>query len=133
PGQDRKPHVFQAIQRLRSELQARFNIDDTRIVNEVSKIAFFNAANYLKVTSDGDPYIDLSEMTVEDMSAIAETTLEDFLDGRGEDARDVRRVKVKTHDKIAALSLLARIFGLEKKHIIHSNDPHNPIGTRHDL
>lgn len=133
PGQDRKPHVFRAIQRLRDEVQQRFGIDDDRIIKEVQKIAFFNAANYIKSTSQGDPYVDLSEMTMDDMAAIAETTLEDFLDGRGEDAREVRRVKVKSHDKISALALLARIFGLEKKHVIHSNDPNNPIGVRHDL
>lgn len=133
PGQDRKPHVFRAIERLRAEVREKFGIDDSRIIREVEKIAFFNSANYLKMTSHGDPYVDLSEMTMDDMAAIAETTLEDFLDGRGEDAREVRRVKVKTHDKISALALLARVFGLEKKHIIHSNDPNNPIGVQHDL
>jgi hypothetical protein len=43
-------------------------------------------------------------------------TVEDFLDGRGDDAREVRRVKFKLHDKRAALNDLGRhhkLFGGE--------------------
>jgi len=39
-------------------------------------------------------------------------TVEDFLDHRGEEARSVRRVKFKLHDKRAALVDLGRHLGL---------------------
>jgi hypothetical protein len=39
-------------------------------------------------------------------------TVEDFLDHCGEDARSVRRVKFKLHDKRAALADLGRHLGL---------------------
>jgi hypothetical protein len=40
--------------------------------------------------------------------ALIEVTVEDFLDGLGEDAREVRRVKFKLADKIEALELLGK-------------------------
>ncbi len=131
----RKPHVFRAIQRRRAEIAERTALTDARIVEEVKRVAFFNYANIMKVTSDGDPYIDLKDMTMDELSAVSETTLEDFVDGRGEDAREVRRVKVKTHDKLAALTLLTKIFGMQKPdRVVHSNDPNNPVNFQgHDL
>jgi hypothetical protein len=44
-------------------------------------------------------------------------TVEDFLDHRGEEARSVRRVKFKLHDKLGALDKLGRHLGLfDAKH-----------------
>ena len=48
---------------------------------------------------------------------LAEVTVEDFVDGRGEDARAVKRVKFKLHDKRAALVDLGRHLGMfDAKH-----------------
>jgi hypothetical protein len=43
---------------------------------------------------------------------LSEVTVEDFVDGRGEDARAVKRVKFKLHDKRAALVDLGRHLGM---------------------
>lgn len=135
-GTRRKPHVWAAIQRRRAEIANRTALTDVAIVNELRKIGMFNAGNFIKTTSSGDPYIDLSEMTMDDMAAIQEAAMEDFIDGRGEDARDVRKVRVKTHDKLGALNTLVKIYGLHQpsRHII-SGDPNNPLVTvnKHDL
>ena len=44
-------------------------------------------------------------------AALSEVTVEDYVEGRGEDARQVKRVKFKLHDKQAALVALARHLG----------------------
>jgi hypothetical protein len=52
-------------------------------------------------------------------------TVEDFLDGRGEEARKIRRVKFKLHDKRAALVDLGRhlrLFVEKHKHDIHVDE-----------
>ena len=54
----------------------------------------------------------MSKLTREQAAAIGEVTVEDFTDGRGEGARDVRRVKFKLADKRGALVDLGRHFGL---------------------
>ena len=38
-------------------------------------------------------------------------TVDDYIDGRGENARDVRKVKFKLADKRAALMDIAKLFG----------------------
>jgi phage terminase small subunit len=82
------------------------------VVSELAKIGFANMADYMTVGTDGDPFLDFSKVTRDQAAALSEVTVEDFKDGRGEDARDVRRVKFKMHDKRAALVDLGKHLGL---------------------
>jgi phage terminase small subunit len=68
--------------------------------------------DYMRVTPEGDPCVDLSTLTREHASALSDFTVEDSTDGRGEEARNVRRVKIKLHDKIGALVQLGKYLGL---------------------
>lgn len=78
-------------------------VDVARVLAELAKIGFANMMDYSRVTDDGEPFIDLSEMTRDQAAAVQQFTIEDFKDGRGEDARDIRKVTFKLHDKRAAL------------------------------
>ena len=76
-------------------------------------------ADYMKVGPGGDPYLDFSALTRDQTAALHEVTVEDYVDGRGDDARDVKRVRFKLYDKRAALVDLGRHLGLfEIKHRI---------------
>jgi phage terminase small subunit len=86
------------------------------MVAEISNIARFDMGRILHVTKDGDPFIDLSKADADDMRALGAVEVEDFTLGRGDDARDVRRVKAKPFDKLKALDLLAKVQG-------HLKDP----------
>src|SRR5208283_5099994 len=79
---------------------------------ELAKIGFANMQDYMGSTPGGDPYLDFSKLTRDQASALAEVTVDDFVDGRGEDARAVKRVKFKLHDKRAALVDLGRHIGM---------------------
>ena len=70
-----------------------------KIIGELAKLGFANMQDFLRVTSDGDPHFNLSDLTRDQAEALSEVTVEDFMDGRGEDARDVRRIKFKLADK----------------------------------
>jgi phage terminase small subunit len=83
-----------------------------KVLDELSRIAFANMADYMRVGRDGDPYLDFSKLTRDQAAALAEVTVEDFKDGRGKTARDVRKVRFKLADKLGALSQLGRYFGL---------------------
>ena len=117
--------VHEAIQLRRKEIEERAKVTSEEVIEETRKLALFNTMAFVKSTSDGDPYIDTSEMTAEDWAAIGEVQIEEYLEGRGEDARTVKRIKLKPYDKRAALSDLSKILGLQK--IVHSNDPKNPM------
>ena len=99
-----------ALGRAKQEQRAEIKADD--VIRELVKIGFANMLDYITIGKDGDPYVDLSSLTREQAAAIGEVTVEDFTDGRGEDARDVRRVKFKLADKRGALVDLGRHFAL---------------------
>jgi phage terminase small subunit len=85
-----------------------------RITRELALIGFSNMADYMTAGPDGDPVLDFSKLTRDQAAALSEVTVEDFKDGRGETARDVRRVKFKLADKRAALVDLGRTFAMFK-------------------
>lgn len=89
----------------------RLEVTKDRIVDELAKIGFANMLDYVSIGTDGDPFVDLSDMTRDQAAAVSEITVEDFKDGRGEEARDVRKVKFKLHDKKGALMDLAKMLG----------------------
>jgi phage terminase small subunit len=78
-------------------------IEATRVLEELGKLAFANMLDYMRVGPDGDPVLDFSKLARDQAAALVEVTVEHYLDGRGEDARQVRRVRFKLADKRGAL------------------------------
>ena len=74
--------------------------------------------------------IDLSNLTRDQTAPIQEFTTEDFIDGRGHNARDVRRVKIKTECKRPALVDLAKLLGMMPDRHEHSGLDGGPIVTK---
>lgn len=83
-----------------------------RVLNELALIGFSNMQDYMRAGPDGDPHLDFSNLTREQAAALVEVTVEDFKDGRGEEARDVRRVKFKLADKRGALVDMGKHLGM---------------------
>ena len=54
-------------------------------------------------------------MSDSDWASLSEIQIEDYVDGRGEDARSVKKIRVKTHSKIAALGKLCQHLGITKQ------------------
>lgn len=106
--------VAAAIEAKQQAIVHETGITRERIIEEMGKIAFVNMLDFIRIGPDGDAYVDFSELTREQAAAIGEITVEDFKDGRGKDARDVRKVKFKLLDKKGALVELGKIFGLFK-------------------
>lgn len=100
-----------------------------RVLSELALIGFSNMQDYMRAGPQGDPYLDFSNLTREQAAALVEVTVEDFKDGRGEEARDVRRVKFKLADKRAALVDMGKHLGMfvEKHEIAGKNG--GPIQT----
>jgi phage terminase small subunit len=115
----RKPEIAAAVEKAMAERAERTEVTADLVVGELRKIAFANMADYMKSTPEGDPYLDFSSLTRDQTAALAEVSVEDFVDGRGKGARAVKRVKFKLHDKRAALVDLGRHLGLfepKRKH-----------------
>lgn len=132
------PAVQAIIERGREDRQQHIEITQERILEELAAVAFANALDYHGITPDGDPYVNLKSLRIEPgdsdqvvqekrarAAALAELQVDDYTEGRGEDARAVRRVKFKLYDKLRSLELLGKHLGIfvERHHVTLNKDP----------
>lgn len=106
------PHIKAEIERLQAQIATKLEVTKEKVVEELAKIGFANMADYMRVGETGDPVLDWSKLNRDQAAALIEVTVEDFTEGRGKEARDVRRVKFKLADKRAALVDLGKHLGL---------------------
>jgi phage terminase small subunit len=128
-----KPEITKAIEGAQTARAKRTEITADRVLTELGKLGFSNMQDYMRAGADGDPYLDFSNLTREQAAALAEVTVEDFKDGRGEDARDVRRVKFKLTDKRAALVDIGKHLGMFKDQVEHTGPDGRPIELKHTI
>ncbi len=106
------PKVMAEIDKRIEKRSERTEITQDMVVQELAKIGFANMADYMRPGPDGDPYLDFSQLSRDQAAALIEVTVEDFKDGRGEDTRDVRKIKFKLADKKGALVDLGKHIGM---------------------
>lgn len=116
------PKVQAMIDEAMAARAARTEITADAVLRELAKIGFANMADYMKAGADGDPYLDFSSLTADQAAALVEVTVEDYKEGRGEAARDVRRVKFKLADKRAALVDIGKHLGMFVDRVEHSGE-----------
>lgn len=115
----KKPYVAEYIDKRQAAIAKRYEVTQERIVGELAKLAFASMGDFVRVTPEGDPYLDFSDMDQSQAASLIEVTVDEYTDGRGDDARDVKKVKIKLHDKRSALVDLGKHLGLFDK----SGDP----------
>jgi phage terminase small subunit len=115
-----KPAIQVAIAAAMEERQKRTEVNQDFVIGELKKIAQANMMDYMRATPGGDPYLDFSQLTKEQAAALAEVTVDDYVEGRGENARQIKRVRFKLCDKRAALVDLGRHLGMFTDNVRHS-------------
>lgn len=106
-----KPYLGEAIAERKAQLAKKAGVTAEQIVSEMANIGFSNMQNYLDLSDPENPTIDLSKITPQQASAIAETRVE----RRGLQ----RRVTIKLHDKLNALVNLGKHLGLfSERHLL---------------
>jgi phage terminase small subunit len=109
-----KPTVSKALLQKQKKRADKMGITAEMVLDELRKCGFSNMQDYMKSTKDGDPYLDFSALTRDQAAALSEVTVEDYVEGRGENARQVKKVKFKLADKLAALEKIGRHIGMFK-------------------
>jgi len=122
--------VLSRIDEILSASADRAEVTIEKVYRELALLGFCNMQDYMRAGTDGDPYLDFSALTRDQAAALTEVTVEDFKDGRGTDARNVRRVKFKLADKRAALVDLGRHLGMFKDRIEHSGPDGGPVEVK---
>jgi phage terminase small subunit len=99
----------------RVAVQARSNrtqITADRVVTELAKLAFSNIFDFITMQSDGSVLVDLSRVPRYQAAALHEIMIDEHTEQSGEEARKVKRIRIKLCDKKAALDSLARHLGM---------------------
>lgn len=104
--------VAAAVEKALAERAQRTEISQDRVLRELAALGFANMADYIRVQPDGTAYVNLAGLSREQAAAIQELTVDEYTEGRGEEARAVKRVKLKLADKRGSLELLGRHLGL---------------------
>lgn len=120
------PKVQALIAKLNEKRQAKTEVNAEKVLTELALMGHSNMLDYIRVV-DGDAVVDLSGLTREQAAAMQEITVEDYVDGRGEDARDVKRIKFKLADKARSLELLGKHLALFADRQEHSGPGGGPL------
>lgn len=110
-----KLNIQEAIAVEQAKRSQRLEITADRVLMEIAKVGFASMGNYLSTTAAGECYIDMSGVTPDQLAAISEYQIDDYTDGRGEDAREIKRTKLKLHGKLEALKQLGVYLGWYKQ------------------
>ncbi|MGC2410724.1 MAG: terminase small subunit [Methyloceanibacter sp.] len=107
-----KPDIAAEIAKLRKAQSERTQADSDDVIYHLTKIALFYPMDYIRIGENGYPFLDLSNLTRDQSLALKDFNVEDYKEGRGEDSRDVRKVRVSFQDKVSALEKLGKHLGL---------------------
>lgn len=113
-GQYLTKQLAEQIAQAQAERSKRTEITQDAVLRELAKIGFSNMLDYVSVTAGGDLVPDFSAITRDQAAAIGEVTIEEYTEGRGDDAERVKRTKFKLSDKRAALVDMGRHLGMFK-------------------
>jgi hypothetical protein len=103
-----KPLVRAAITERINTLAADSELTVHRVVKELMGMSFSSIEHYMRVGEDGMPYFDLSIATPEQLAAIQSVEFEEVMGRSGPQ----RKIKLKLHDKLAAIDKLAKFMGM---------------------
>lgn len=107
-----KPYLQARIAELKAKREQRTEITQDKVLSELAKMGFANMDDYTVVRDNGDIVHDFSGLTRDQAAAITEVTTETYLEGRGDDAERVKRVRLKLSDKKGALELIGKHLGM---------------------
>lgn len=104
----RRPDVRARVQELFDARAKKLEISAEKVLQEIAALAFSNPHDYVLIQEDGSPVIDLTGLSRQQFAAIQEILVDEYVEGKGDAARDVKRIKVKFYDKGQNLERLGR-------------------------
>ncbi len=113
-----KPVIMHEIEKNLKKITDKIEISAERVLTEISRLAFANIENYVKINSDGTASIDFSTMTSEQAAALQSIETETFADS---DGNSRIKTKFKLADKRTSLDLLGKHLKLFSDKVLHEH------------
>jgi len=103
-----KPHMRLYVAEMHKKLIQRLKVNQTNVLQELAKLGYSNMTDFVVLQYDGTPQFDVSGLTRDQFAAVQEMTIDTYIEGAGDEGREVRSVKVKLAPKTPALEALGR-------------------------
>jgi phage terminase small subunit len=103
----KRSKIKDAIARRNAELMVELDFSPQRIVREIAMIAGVNMGNFVRIDNEGNPHIDLNGVKRYHLAAVGAVEGPII-----EDGRVVKAPKIRMHDKLRALDMLAKMARL---------------------
>lgn len=123
----RNPKVAARIAELKAEAAKGAVATAQQVLEELTKIGLVNMQDFV---GDNDITRSVASLNRNHAAAIQEYTVEHYTDGHGDDAREVKKIKLKLADKRGALVDLGRHHKLFTDKSEHSGPDGGPIETK---
>jgi phage terminase small subunit len=104
------PAVRDRIAEIQAQLVVKTDITAQRVLEELAKIGFASYGDFLTIDENGKTNVDVSKLTKDQLAAISEMQIDTSEDGK-------QRIKVKLHDKRAALMDIGKHLGMFREKI----------------
>jgi phage terminase small subunit len=92
----------------RERAQVKFDLTAERVLGELAAVATANMLDFVTFDEEGQPHFDIAALTRAQGTAIQELIVDEYVDGRGKGARQIKRVRIKLASKIDALNALGK-------------------------
>lgn len=105
-----KEHVKSYIQELKSKRCGKTGFTAQEVLEKLAILARANIAKFFKRSECGSGFVmEIPQnATPDDFYGISEITTEIYLEGKGEDQKEVKRTKIKMESKLKALELAGK-------------------------
>ena len=121
------PHVKAYVEDENRRTLERYKYDADKIKAKLAEMLFGTMGSFLKKNAAGEVYLDLNDATEMELAMVQEATVETYMDGKGEDARPVKSVKIKLISRVQAAELLGKTLKMFTDKVEHSGTINMPI------
>lgn len=103
-----RPYMRSYVAEIRKKVVDSLKVNQTNVLQELGKLGYSNMSDFVVLQADGTPQFDVSGINRAQFAAVQEMTIDTYVEGQGEDGKEVKSVKVKLAPKIPALEALGR-------------------------
>jgi len=123
-GVFRQPEFAAELEKRQKKEAAKNELTQQWVTQRLMVLANSNhiLAKFKFVNEKGELYWDFASATVEDLAAITELTTEIYMEGRDDNQRPVKKIKIGMADPKAALDSLGRHLGMFNDKVTVTNE-----------
>lgn len=117
-----RPDVQAEIERRKRKMAERNAVTEDWVIQRLMEIANASVGDLIEIDETGVPKWNWKALTPSMRAAIGNFSVDEYVEGRGDDKALRKKVKIQMHDKLRALEMLGKHLGMFKDKVEVSAD-----------